>query len=151
MPKSDTSGVRKLALVDRRTVASTEPAAITISSAGVICSCNDTAETMFGIASSELRQRHVSILLPSLADVEWFEQGQPNQRLSFLSHIGHRFSAIANDGTSFMVRLFINDLGNSSECTLRLIIRRIDENPDEHRTASRGRAKKPAALRMLHG
>ena len=103
--------------------ASKEPAAVTINYQGFICCCNAAAEMLFGRYCSELRQHHISLLLPSLEGVDWVEKGQPNHRLSFLSHIGHGFDALDKWGNRFSVKLFINDLKNANDATLRLVFR----------------------------
>lgn len=110
-------------------IANIEPAALSIGRDGIICDCNEIAKALFGLPCHELLDRHISLLLPELADVEWVQKGRPNHRLSFLSHIGHRFDAVGSDGRVFPVKIFINDLGNDGDCTLRLVIRRIDEKP----------------------
>ncbi len=109
----------------RRSVPAGEPAALSIDHDGFICDCNAAATAMFGLHCSELFDQHIALLLPELADVEWVQKGRPNHHLNFLSHIGHRFDAVTSGGTSFPVRIFINDLGNAGDCTLRLVIRQV--------------------------
>lgn len=125
--------------------AAVEPAALSIDHNGVICDCNETAKAMFGLRCSDLLDRHIALLLPDLADVEWIQMGRPNHRLTFLSHIGHRFEAMHNDGSSFPVQIFLNDLGNCDDCTLRLVIRRVKEAEHGRRSPARAEPEQQIA------
>lgn len=93
---------------------------------GRIRDCNEPAEELFGFHHDELLTRPVAFLLPQLSDIEWFQDGSLNPRLSFFCHIGRHFNAIRRDGTRFASRLFLHDLHNGKTPHLRLIIRRAE-------------------------
>lgn len=103
-----------------------ELAALMLDQDGRIRDCNETAEELFGFDHDELVTRPVAFLLPQLRDVEWFENGSLNPRLSFLSQIGRQFNAVRRDGSLFASMLFFHDLENGKSRNLRLIIRRAE-------------------------
>lgn len=108
-------------------VTHSEPAAFTLDCDGTIHDCNPTAERLFGYRRDELVLRHISLLLPQLAEVHWVEDGQPNPHLRFRGHIGHPFQAVTRNGNHFTSKMFLNDLGNAEQCRVRLVIRCIGE------------------------
>lgn len=101
-----------------------ELAALMLDQDGRIRDCNEPAEELFGFNHDELVTRPVAFLLPQLRDVEWFQNGTLNPRLSFLTQIGRPFNAVRRDGTLFASMLFFHDLDNGRAHNLRLIIRR---------------------------
>ena len=103
-----------------------ELAALLLDPEGRIRDCNESAEELFGFHHDELVARPVAFVLPQLRDVEWFQNGSLNPRLSFFCHIGRQFSAVRRDGTLFPSRLFFHDVETGKSRTLRLIIRRAE-------------------------
>lgn len=101
-----------------------ELAALMLDQDGRIRDCNEPAEELFGFNHDELVTQPVAFLLPQLRDVEWFQNGTLNPRMSFLSQIGRQFNAVRRDGTLFASMLFFHDLDNGRSHKLRLIIRR---------------------------
>lgn len=104
--------------------AAEEPAAFAVDERGMICDCNGAAEKLFGYRRSEIVWRHVSLLLPQLADIELMQDGQPNPRLRFLCHSGRCFEAVGKDGQRFTSELFLVHLHNPGKRSLRMIVRR---------------------------
>lgn len=103
--------------------AEAEPAAFSVDERGMICDCNGVAEKLFGYRRSELVWRHVSTLLPQLAEGDLVRDGEIDPRLHFLCHSGRSFEAIHNDGARFPCELFIIHLRNPGKRNLRLVVR----------------------------
>jgi len=97
---------------------------LTLDDRGVVCDCNDACETLFKCRRSDLLRRHVSKLLPQLAEMDLMPNGQPNPRLRFLCRIGRQFRAVADDGEDIASELFFNVLDNRGRHELSLIVRR---------------------------
>jgi PAS domain-containing protein len=102
-------------------------ASLTLDDRGMVCDCNGAVEELFKYRRSELVWRHVSMLLPQLAELELMQNGQPNPRMRFLCRIGHRFQAVAQDGGRFASELFLNLLDNTGHSRLSLIVRPAEE------------------------
>lgn len=100
-----------------------ELAALMLDPEGRIRDCNESAEALLGFHHDELVARPVAFVLPQLRDIEWFQDGSLNARLSFFCHIGLLFSAVRRDGTLFPSQLFFHDVENGKTRNLRLIIR----------------------------
>lgn len=103
-----------------------EPAALMLDQEGRIRECNETAEALFGFRHDELITRPIAQLLPQLHDIEWFQNGTLNPRLSFFCHIGRHFHAVRRDGSLFASRLFFHDVDYGKTPYLRLIIRHAE-------------------------
>lgn len=103
-----------------------EPAFLTVDPLGMIHDCNKMAEALFRSRRSGLIWRNISSLLPELAGVELMPSGRINQRLSFLSHIGRRFRAVARDGGAFSSEIYLNLLDGPYASRLQLIVRPAD-------------------------
>lgn len=103
-----------------------DAAALTIDERGVIRDCDYGVEALFGYRRSEVVWRHVSMLLPQLADVELVQAGEPNSNLRFLCHIGSHFQALHRDGDQLACDIFLNDLRNPGMRNLRMIVRRVE-------------------------
>ncbi|MCX8016860.1 MAG: PAS domain S-box protein [Rhodocyclaceae bacterium] len=101
-----------------------EPAVLVLDGQGRIAECDRRGESLFGYACSELVGRHVSLLIPELAELELFEGGQPNARLRYRSRIGYRFFVTRRDGEQFPAILFLNCLDNAQGVRLSLLVRR---------------------------
>lgn len=98
-------------------------AVLRLNDRGMIRDCNRAIETLFNYRRSELVWRHVSILLPQLAEMALLQDGQPNPRLRFQCRIGRHFQALTRDGEQFASELFINFLGSTENSRLLLIVR----------------------------
>lgn len=96
-------------------------AVLTLDERGMVCDCNRAGEALFNYRHNELVRRHVSLLLPQLAEL--MQNGQPDPRLHFLCHIGHRFQAVTQDGARFTSELFLNPRDNGGKCRFSLIVR----------------------------
>ena len=113
------SGQRSRCSVD----AAKDMAVLTIDADGLVCDCDRACEALFDYSRSELVRHHVSMLLPQLADFTLLENGEPNARLRFLSHVGCGFQAIARGGKIFDSEIFLNHLDNAVRERLSLIVR----------------------------
>jgi hypothetical protein len=98
-------------------------AALTLDERGMIRDCSRGAEVLFRCRRSELVWRHVSMLLPQLAELELMPNGQPNPRLRFLCRIGRQLQAVTHDGECFACDLFLNVLDGTRHGRLLLIVR----------------------------
>jgi hypothetical protein len=102
-------------------------AALTLDERGMIRDCSCAAEELFKYRRSELAWRHVSMLLPQLAELDLIQNGQANPRLRFLCRIGCPFQAVTHDGEHFASELFLNVLDNTEHGRLSLIVRPAEE------------------------
>lgn len=105
-----------------------EPAALIIDGRGMIRDCNRSGEALFGYRRSELAWRHVSMLLPKLAEFDLMPKGEPNPRLRYLCRIGQRFQVLPRDKNPFTGDLFLNRLNGPDR--LSLIVRPADDGRD---------------------
>ncbi len=102
-----------------------EVASLTIDERGMIRDCDPGGEKLFGYRRSELVWRHVSMLLPQLADIPVIEGGEVNDDLRYFCRIGGHLQAQCRGGELFPSDIFINDLRNPGSRSLRLIVRRV--------------------------
>lgn len=100
-------------------------AALTVDDRGMVCDCNRAGEALFKYRRSELVWGPVSNLLPQLADFALIQNGEPNQRLKFLCHIGLYFMAVTKEGEHFSSELFLNCLDSKRNSRLSLIVRPV--------------------------
>ncbi len=112
-----------------------EIARLTLDSRGTIVDCNGAGESLFKIRRSALINRHVSELLPQLAQLELLKNGQINPHLRFLIRIGRKFQAINQDGESFVSEIFLNVLGSAGSGALSLIVRPIETSSESRHLA----------------
>jgi hypothetical protein len=91
----------------------------------MIRDCNSSCEALLGYRRRELAWRHVSMLLPKLAQVDLIQNGEPNPHLRFLCRIGQRFQVVPRDREQFAGDLFLNRLDGRDR--LSLIIRPADD------------------------
>lgn len=103
--------------------AAEDAVALMLDESGMIQDCTGASEKLLGYRGSELVWRHVSTLLPQLAGVDLFPNGQLNSRLHFLCSIGGYFQALRRSGERFASDLFLNDLSNPGAPRLRMIVR----------------------------
>jgi len=99
-----------------------EPAALTLDQDGVIVDFSGRGEEFFGYSRSELARQHVSMLVPWLAGLDLFENGQPNAYFNFLCHIGHSFEVIPRRGVVFLCEFSIVWLKDAGQTLVRLIV-----------------------------
>lgn len=85
---------------------------LTLTPQGVICDCVVPYGSWLGYRRSEIVWRHISALLPDLAEIEIMCGEELNPRLRFLSHIGHLFRLVDSDGKPCRGELFIRDTEN---------------------------------------
>lgn len=102
---------------------STDLAAFTLDDLGVIRDCSRACEPVFGYMQEALVGRHISMLLPQLADTDLVQEGRINSRLAFLCHCAFAFQARHRDGQSFAGELFINRLDTHNVVVL---VRNLD-------------------------
>jgi PAS domain-containing protein len=103
--------------------AAEDVAVLTLDEHGMILDCSRTAETLFKYRPSEIVRRHVSVLLPQLAEVDLIQNGEPNPGLRFLCRIGCLFGTVTQDGERFSSELFLTALFNEEPGHLLLIVR----------------------------
>lgn len=92
---------------------------------GIITDCNGACTNLLGCPQAEVIWQHISKFLPQIHDAMLFNNHQLNPHLRYLSHIGHHFKAVKNDGTLFFSKIFFVELGNTYESFIRVIIRPI--------------------------
>lgn len=107
-------------------------AALTLDARGMIRYCNHAGESLFRYRRNELVWRHVSMLLPELADMELMQDGEINSRLRFLYHIGRPFRALTQKGEGFDGDIFLNVLDDAGGGRLSLIVRPTAANPQRY-------------------
>jgi len=105
-----------------------EPAMVIVDGRGMIRDCNGSCEALLGYRRRELAWRHVSMLLPKLAQVDLIQNGELNPHLRFLCRIGQRFQVVPRDREQFAGDLFLNRLDGRDR--LSLIIRPADDSSD---------------------
>lgn len=98
---------------------------LTLNEKGMIRSCNPACRQLLGTGSGTLVWRHVSTLLPQLANIPLKAQGRLNPKLQFLSRVGHCFEVAPPNGGHFLSRLFFNEVGLSGHPHLCVILRPI--------------------------
>lgn len=90
---------------------------------GMIKGCDSASEKLFGYRRGELIWKHVSMLLPQLANVEFIQDGRINPRLLFLCRIGGYFQGLSRNGERFTSDLLMLNLFNRDSTDLRIIVR----------------------------
>lgn len=96
----------------------TDLVVLAINDLGLIRDCSEACEQVFGYLPAELAGRHVSTLLPQLADTELVQDGRINARVAYLCHCGVAFQARHRDGLHFAIELFINRLDHHNVAVL---------------------------------
>jgi PAS domain-containing protein len=94
---------------------------------GMICDWNSQFRDWLGYRRSDLVFRHISILLPKLAEMKLMCGRQINPRLRFLFRIGYQFQLVGFAGKQFEGRLFINNMENRGRHYLRTMIFPVKE------------------------
>jgi PAS domain S-box-containing protein len=100
-------------------------AMLSLNDRGVIQTCSQMCEQVFGYRSDELAGHHVSILLPELIDTELVMEERINARIAFLCHCAIPFKARRRDGNCFSSELFINRL---SAQNVAVLVRNLDKS-----------------------
>lgn len=125
------SAAAKVAMAGRGSViaagAAEDVVVLTLDGHGMVCDCNRACEDLFKYHRSELVWRHVSMLLPQLAELALMQNGQPNPHLRFLCRIGRHFLAVTQDGERFASEVFLNVLDGTGRGRLSLIVRPAEE------------------------
>lgn len=95
---------------------------------GMIAECNEVGVDLFDCSLSMLAWRHVSTLLPQLAEISLIqEDGQINPRLRFLSRLGYHFEAVGMNDKYFFCELFFIAVEHRGRHYLRIIVRPIEQ------------------------
>jgi PAS domain-containing protein len=102
-----------------------ETPALMLNDDGIITDCNGACADLLGCATKDITSQHISKFLPQMQEAMLFNNHHLNPQLRFLSHIGHHFQAIRNDGSFFFSKVFFVELGNKYESFIRVIIRPI--------------------------
>jgi PAS domain-containing protein len=89
---------------------------------GMICDWNSQFRDWLGYRRSDLVFRHISVLLPKLAEIKLMCGKQINPRLRFLFRVGHRFQLVGFGGKYLEGTLFINEMENRGRRYLRTTI-----------------------------
>jgi PAS domain-containing protein len=128
LPGADGTGSAAMRRMIAAAVNGEDAARLTVDGLGRISNCNSSGETLFEYRECDLVSRHVSVLLPQLAELELLPKGEINPQLRFLSRIGCPFRAVSQRGELFPTRIFLNILDRAGDGQLSLIIRPIRES-----------------------
>lgn len=88
---------------------------------GCILDSDDNAHKFFGYRQRELKGRHISSLIPSLAETSLVEGNRINPRLAYRSRCAVPFQIVDHDGHRSLCDLFINRVRLASGPALSLI------------------------------
>ncbi|TCJ12975.1 PAS domain S-box protein [Parasulfuritortus cantonensis] len=99
-----------------------EGGAVTLDARGVILDCDAPCERLFGYVRDQIIGRHLSMLLPELANIDLFQNGHLNDKLHFFCHIGRRFLVLHRDGARLAGRLFLTMIGSDDAPGLRVVV-----------------------------
>lgn len=99
-----------------------EPPALSLDERGMIKDCNKAFEKLAGFRRSELVWHHVSIVFPDLKEVDLFQNGQVNPKLSYLSRCGQPYRTQRQSGEASLEKLSFVRIDNRGRLTLRLIV-----------------------------
>jgi hypothetical protein len=105
---------------------------VMLNNTGMIRECSQNVYGLFGCRPSELVWKHISLLLPELAEVTLVQAGQINSRLRFLSRIGYRFEVTVPGAASCAGKVFFSHMANSVQDLLRVIICPIEDAAARH-------------------
>jgi len=97
-------------------------AVVTLTDRGMIKECSQALGKLLGYQPSKLIWKHISLLLPDLADIQLIKGGQINPRLHFLSRVGHRFQVSVPGAARLASNLFFVLVESSGRCDMRIII-----------------------------
>lgn len=102
------------------------PPELSLDERGMIQDCSKSFEKLFGFRRTDLVWKHVSSLIPRLADVELVQSGHLNPLLNYLCHCGHLYDALNSRGVVFPSSLSFVHIEHSGRRSLRLIVRPAD-------------------------
>lgn len=102
---------------------SAEQAVLQLDEHGWISDCNSAAERLFGFDRNQLKSRHISFVIPQLADLCLLYEGGINPRMNLLCRIGWQFTAKARGRLPFRCHVFVSHPGHNGSRHLRLIAR----------------------------
>ncbi len=88
---------------------------------GCILDSDDNARELFGYRQRELKGRHISRLIPSLAETNLVVGNGINPRLAYRSRCAVPFQIVDHDGHRSLCDLFINRVKLASGPALSLI------------------------------
>ena len=88
---------------------------------GCILDSDDNAHKFFGYRQRELKGRHISSLIPSLAETNLVDSNGINPRLAYRSRCAVPFQIVDHDGHRSLCDLFINRVKLASGPALSLI------------------------------
>lgn len=108
-----------------------EIAMMALDERGKILDCNRASERLFKYLRHEMVWRHVSMLLPQLANCPLVKDGQINPRLRFFCRLGRDYRAVTRDGEDFSSRLYFNCVDNTPGYGGPLLILRLARNEGE--------------------
>lgn len=108
------------------TNANAERAILQLDEHGWISDCNTAAEDLFGFDRKQMQSKHVSFLIPQLANLCLLQDGHINPRMKLLCRIGWQFTARARGRLPFHCHLFLSQPGHNESRHLRLIARESD-------------------------
>jgi hypothetical protein len=104
-------------------VSKREPVSMFLDGEGNIIDCTECGERLFGFQRSELKNQHISMLFPFLAEVELLKNGHLNPFLHYLCNSGVSFQARACDGITFDSELhFVELVRHGQMPTVRLVV-----------------------------
>lgn len=100
------------------------PSTLSLDDQGHILDCSGPIEDMFGYWKSQLKGRHVSMLLPDLAHAEWFDHdGDNGPRLTVQSRdpaaLGDRRPTDGEAACSVLLKVISNKSGRELTVMLR--------------------------------
>ena len=98
-----------------------EPAALTLNQMGMIEDCNDAGEELVGFDRGDLLQRHISKLLPQLADEDLICDGHLNSKLVHLARCGKRFRLQSGKNVDLFLGLIFVQLKNGLKSKIRIM------------------------------
>lgn len=101
------------------------PCMLWVDAQGQILDCCEHAQAMFGYHREELKGRHISLLLPGLADTELMRAGDVNPRLGFRCRCATPFRAVRRDGGESGCTLFVNLVALPAGRALAVSVRRL--------------------------
>jgi len=101
-------------------------ARLILDSNGVIRDFTASAEALFKTRRSALIRKHVSRLLPQLAELDLLPNCEINPQLQFLCSIGFRFQAVNFHGERFASAVIVKVLDSSGYRRLSLVVTRAE-------------------------
>lgn len=117
-----------------------QPGLLWVDREGCIVDCCDHAEAMFGYRAGQLHGRHVTALLPDLAEVDLLRNGTINPELAFRCRCAAPFRAAQRDGSERPCSLFVSQAVLPDGPAVRLVVRPRGGPTDVRRRPESGAA-----------